>query len=195
VMFFRNFTAPLWEIFVGNLLLLLCSISYLAWWIVSFRPDTTAGASGPSGGMFITFAFITGFAAIASLSVGFSSVADGLKGIPVWSVLLGSATLFFVLLPVTSVVFQRPVTSELLIIHTWLALELSVIVVLASLGRFGAGRTVILSSFVGIATIVGLVCYMLYYRLDAEASYRVGMIPLIVDAVVMTVILFAAAVS
>ena len=189
---FRNFTAPLWEIFAGNLLLLFCSLFYLAWWVVSFRPNSSGGSAG---GFYITAAFITGVAAIALMSGGINSLSQDSKGLPVKFILLGGAALFFVLLPVTAIVFHRIVTSELLIMHIWGALELSAVAVLYGTGRFGAGRAVTLAALVGIATVAGLICYMLYYRLDETASYWNGMVPLTTDAFVMAVFLGVLAVS
>jgi hypothetical protein len=43
----------------------------------------------------------------------------------------------------------------------------------------------------GIATIVGMICYVLYYRLNGKASYWTGLIPLITAAFVMMVFVMA----
>lgn len=180
--FFRNFTIPLWEIFFGNLLLLFCSLFYLAWWIITFRPDSSGG---PAGRLFIAAAFITGIAAIVLMSVGINALSHVSKGLSVIFILIGGAVLFLILLPVTSVIFHRAVTSELIIIHIWAVAELAAVAVLY--GRLGAGRTITLAVLIGIATVAGLICYMLYYRLDKTASYWNGMIPLATDAVVMAV--------
>jgi hypothetical protein len=189
---FRNFTVPLWEIFAGNLLLLFCTLFYLAWWVVSYRPNS----SGGSVGVFcITAAFITGFAAIALMSGGISPLSQDSKGVPVMYILLGCAALFFVLLPVTSIAFHRIVTSELMLMHVWAALELSAVAVLYGTGRFGAGRAAALAALVGIAAVAGLICYVLYYRQDETARYWIGMIPLATDSLVMTVFLGVLAVS
>jgi hypothetical protein len=134
---FHNFTAPLWEIFAGNLLLLFCSLFYLVWWVVSFRPNSSGGSAGV---FYITAAFITGVAAIALMSGGINSLSQDSKSLPVRFILLGSAALFLVLLLVTAIAFHRIVTSELIIIHIWAALELSVVAVLYGTGRFGSGR-------------------------------------------------------
>ena len=40
-----------------------------------------------------------------------------------------------------------------------------------------------------------MICYVLYYRLDETAGYRIGMVPLAADAFVMAVILAVLAVS
>ena len=39
---FQNFTTQIREIFYGNLLMVICSIFYLTWWGITFRP----GAGG-----------------------------------------------------------------------------------------------------------------------------------------------------
>ncbi|MBN2534553.1 MAG: hypothetical protein JXB88_16840 [Spirochaetales bacterium] len=192
MIFFRNFTAPLWQMFAGEFLLLFCSLFYLAWWVVSFRPGSSGG---PAGTFCIVAAFITGIAALALMSFSIHSLSQNSKGLPVWFILVGGAALFIVLLPVSSIVFHRQVTSELIIIHIWAILELSAIAVLHGTGRFGTGRTATLAALAGIATVVGLICYMLYYRLDKTASYRSGMIPLAADALVMTVFLAVLAIS
>jgi hypothetical protein len=164
---FRDFTTPLWEIFYGNLLLLICTLFYLACWFVSYRPDSP----GRSAGVFyLTAAFITGIAAL-----------------PVRYIALGGAALFVVMLLVTVIVFHRIVTSELMIIHIWVMLEMSAVVVLYGTGRFGAGRAATLCALLGIAFVIGMICYVLYYRLDETASYLAGLIPLVNDAFVTAV--------
>jgi hypothetical protein len=185
---FRSFTAPLWEIFAGNLLLLFCVLFYFAWWVVSYRQNS-------SGGFYITAAFITGVAAIALMSDGINSLSQDSKGFSVSSILLGGAALFLVLLLVTAVAFHRAVTSELIIIHIWAVLELSAVAVLYGTGRFGAGRAATLAALAGIAVAVSLICYVLHYRLDETASYWSGMVTLTTDALVMAVFLVLLAVS
>ncbi|HZK88418.1 MAG TPA: hypothetical protein VFC27_04610 [Anaerovoracaceae bacterium] len=189
---FRNFTTPLWEIFTGNLLLLFCSFCYLVWWFVSFNPNSSGGSAGM---FFIAAAFISGIAAIFLTSSGINWLSQDSKSFPVKFILLGSAVVFLILLLVTTIVFHRMVTSELLIIHIWAVLELSMVVVLYGTGHFGFGRVAILSALTGIAFVAGLICYILYYRLDGTASYWDGMIPLIIDAFVMSVFLGVLAVS
>ncbi|MBC3797502.1 hypothetical protein [Acetobacterium tundrae] len=175
MMFFRNFNAELWGIFVGNLLLLFCCVFYLAWWVVTFRPNAPVGSAGV---WYITAALIIGVAAIVILSWGIATLSKHSESIPVWLILVGVAALFVVLLLVTTMIFQRIVTSELLIILVWTGLELSAITVLFGTGRFGPETGVILAVLVGIVTVVSLICYVLYYRLDEILSYWIGMVPL-----------------
>ncbi len=195
-MTFRSFTAPVWEISAGNLLLLLCSLFYLAWWFVSYRPNSSIGLSaGSYGGFYLAAAFITGVAAIALMSAGIDSLSQDSKGLPVKFIMLGGAALFVIVLLVTTIAFHRTVTSELILIHIWAALELSAVAVLYGTGRFGAGHAASLSALVGIAFVAGLICYVLYYRLDETAGYWAGMVPLITDAFVAAAFLGMLAVS
>jgi hypothetical protein len=194
MMSFRSFTGPLWSVFAGNLLLLICMIFYLVWWIVTFRPNSTDG--GLIGAFSILVAFVTGIAAIVLLSTGINLISqENVRGLPVKFILLGAAAVFVVMLLVTSVGFHRIVTSELMIIHVWVALELSAAVVLYGTGHFGPGRAAVLAALLGIAFIVSMICYVLYYRMGEAASYRVGMVPLIMGVVVTAVFLGEMAVS
>jgi len=192
VILFRNFTPPLWKMFAGNFLLLLCSLFYLAWWAVSFRPNQPGGSSG---GLWLAAAFITGIAGLGLMSAGIGSLSRDSGSRLVMNIVLGAAAVFFVLLAVTSIAFHRPLTSELLIIHVWAAIELCAIAALYTADRFGPGRAATIAALVAIATVVGMACYVLYYRLDEAAAYRAGMAPLAVDAVVMAVFLAVMAFS
>jgi hypothetical protein len=189
---FHNFTTPIWEIFAGNLLLLFCSLFYLVWWVFFLKPNSSGGSAGV---FYITAAFITGTAGIALMSGGINLLSQVSNSLPVRSILLGSGALFVVLLLVTVIIFRRTVTSELIIIHIWAALELSVVAVLYGTGQFAPGRAAALAALVGIAFAASLICYVLYYRLDGMARYWDGMIPLILAVFVMAVFLGALAVS
>lgn len=189
---FDNFTDSLWVIFSGNLLLLFGGLFYLFWWAVSFRPNSSGGLPG----LFcILAALITGVVAITLMSAGIFSYSFISKGLPVRFILIGGAVLYVALFLVTTMAFHRIVTLELIIIHIWAVLELSAVAVLHGTGRFGSGRAMALGVLVGIATVVGLICYVFYYRLDGMSSYWDGMVPLVTDSVVMVVFLGGLATS
>lgn len=183
---FNSFTVPLWELFAGNLLFLFCSLFYLVWWVVDFRPNSTSGAAGT---FLLMFAFFTGIGAIILMSVSINSLSRNSKVLPLRFILIGVAVLYIALYLITTYVFHRPATSELLIMHIWVAVELCAITVLYGIGRFGSGCVVALMTLVGIVTVAGLICYVLYYRLDGMSSYWDGMIPIAADAFVMAAFL------
>ena len=190
---FRDFTVPHWEIFGGNLLMFATIVFYIAWWTVSFRPNGDGNTAG--AGLFIAVAFFAGLAAIALLSLGINSLSQAGKGFPVMYFLLGAAAFYIALLAVTKTAFQRPVTSELLLIVVWIALEGSTITVLQSSGRFSMAQALTLAALMLLATGAGLVCYILHYRLDETAGFWNGLIPLIVDGGVVAVFLALLALS
>jgi hypothetical protein len=190
---FRNFTIPLWELFGGNLLMVVTIVFYIAWWAASFRPNADGKTAG--AGLFISLAFLSGVAAIAVLILGINSLPQEGKGFPVRYILLGAVVFYILLLAVTQIVFQRAVTSELLLIVVWIALESAVLAVLQSSGRFSAGQTLVFAILLGLATVAGLVCYILHYRLDEPARFWNGLIPLIVDGGVVAVFLAMLALS
>ncbi|WP_088227383.1 hypothetical protein [Desulfosporosinus sp. FKB] len=132
-------------------------------------------------------ALIAGVIAIILMTAGIVSLSFISKGLPVRFILIGGAVLYVLLFFVTTIVFHRIVTLELMVIDIWAILELSAVAVLFGTGRFGAGRAAVLVALVGIATVVGLICYVLYYRLDGMSSYWDGMVPLIIDLFVMAV--------
>jgi hypothetical protein len=190
---FRDFSVPLWEIFGGNLLLFVTIVFYIVWWTVSFRPN---GDGNPAGaGFFIAAAFFVGVAAIGILSIGINSLSQAGKGFPVVYILLGAVAFYILLLVVTKITFQRAVTSELLLITIWAALECSAIAVLHGSGRFSLGQVLTLVALVVLATVVGIVCYILHYRLDDISRFWNGLIPLIVDTGMVTVFLAMLALS
>jgi hypothetical protein len=188
---FRGFTVAQWEIFSGNLLMFIAIAFYITWWTVCFRPG---GSNNPAdGGLFIAAAFFAGVAAITVLSYGIKSLAPTANSTPVMHILIGAAAFYIVLLVVTIIVFHRMVTSELLLIIVWAALELSTIAVLQESGRFGRGCALTLTAIVALATVTGVVCYVLHYRLDEPSRFWNGLIPLIVDEGAVAALLAALA--
>jgi hypothetical protein len=190
---FRDFTVSLWQVFSGNLLMFATLVFYIAWWTVCFRPggnENTAGA-----GIFIVVALFIGVAAIITLFVGINSLSQTGKGFPFMYILLGSVAFYIILLAVTKNVFHRPVTSELLLIIVWAALEWSAIAVLQGCGRLSTGAALALVILVALATVTGIVCYILHFSLNEISRFWNGLIPLIVDAGVVAVFLAVLALS
>ncbi|MPM75161.1 hypothetical protein SDC9_122152 [bioreactor metagenome] len=116
---------------------------------------------------------------------GMSAVPHETKLFPARSILWGGFAAYFVLLAITCFLFKRQVTTELILIVGWAMMELSEIDALYGAGRFGLKAAVILSVMIGLAAVISLLCYVLYYRLEQTAGYIDGMIPLIIVTLVM----------
>ena len=181
---FRDFSAAQWEIFAGNLLMLATIAFYITWWAASSGDVNNTGT-----GFFLTATLFAGVAAIAVLSIGIKSLPRAENGIPVMYIMSGAVTFFIILLLVTKIAFQRAVTSELLLITMWSALEWSAIAALHGNGRFHGSQALTLAIMVALAAGVGIICYILHYRLDETARFWNGLFPLIVDEGVVAVFL------
>lgn len=184
---FQNFTMQIRAILYGNLLMVICSVFYLIWWGITFRP----GAGGTAfGTICIGLAFVLGMIGVVLTVKGLNGnrMQAQIQTIPGWGIAAGGIVTYVILLAVTSGLLHRQVTSELLIITAWAVLELSLVNFLYGVGRFT--MPVALGSVLLIiaAAVISMVCYLLYYRLAPYPGFIDGMIPLIAVAVVMMII-------
>jgi drug/metabolite transporter (DMT)-like permease len=138
-------------IVIGEVLLVVCSLSYLVWWaIAALLPKASLPALG-------------------------ATIVGG--------VLVGALLLY-----VTSGVGHRPVTTELPLIVVWATVQLAAGITLWTAGvlRAPAASAWIVATV--IATLVGLTCYLMFYRLEPIPAYWIGMVPLAVDGVVAAIL-------
>ena len=171
------------QIFWGNILLIICCVFYLAWWLLAFKP--VGAIKGIKTGWLLLPATIAGFAAVIIAVKGVLSASVRVTLFPGGVILWGGIAAYLILLVVTLLLFTRPVTTELFLIIGWAMLALSEINVLYGMGQYSHRSAVIFAVVIGIATMVSLVCYVLYYKLGDRAGYVDGMIPLIVASLVM----------
>lgn len=190
-MLFSNFDAHTWKLFWGNVLLLVCGLFYLAWWAAVFAPNTASKGLKPA--LLLVGAMVTGILAVVLLIRGIRAIPQDMALFPAHYILWGGAAAYLVLLAISSLVFRRQVTTELMLIVGWAMLVLSEINALYGAGRFGIQTARIFSIGAVIAAVICLICYMLYYRLPEQAGYIDGMIPLILEAFFMAGICVAMA--
>jgi len=178
----RNLDFSERQIFWGNILLIICCAFYLAWWLLAFKP--TGAIKGMKTGWLLIPAFVAGLAAIVLAVKGLRSASVEAALFPSGLLLWGGIAAYLVLLAVTGLLFQRQVTTELLLIVGWAGLALSEINTLYGAGRFPHELAVVFAVVIGVATLISLVCYVLYYNLGDRAGYFDGMIPLLMAALV-----------
>lgn len=171
------------EIFQSNILLVICCAFYLIWWLLAFKP--TGAIKGMRTGWLLVPAFAVGLAAIFLAIKGILSASIKVNLFPGGMLLWGGVAAYLVLLAVTRLLFKRPVTTELFLIVGWAVLALSEINALYGIGRFSHGLAAGFTVVVGVAALISLVCYLLYYNLGNRAGYFDGMIPLLIVALVM----------
>ena len=168
-------------ILVGELLLVLCSLCYLVWWAVTYRPT---GRPPAFGGLFLAGAVLGGLGGVVLLAVGAVAMLPRASGPALVATVVGGAVVGVVLVLVTTRVAHRALTTELPLIVVWATAQLVAGVALRTAGVLtGLGATAWFLATV-LATLVGLACYLVFYRLAPARAYWVGMVPLTVDGLV-----------
>jgi hypothetical protein len=172
-------------IVIGEVLLVVCSLSYLVWWTVAFRPSVR---TPPWGGFFLLGAVVGGLGGVVLLAVGIAALLREASLPALGATIVGGGLVGALLFYVTSGVAHRPVTTELPLIVVWATAQLAAGITLWSAGELRAPAASAWIVATGIATLVGLVCYVIFYRLDPLTAYWVGLVPLAVDGVVAAIL-------
>jgi hypothetical protein len=172
-------------IVIGEVLLVVCSLSYLVWWTITFRPS---GRTSPGGGLFLAGAVLGGLGGLVLLAIGIVALLPKASWLALGVTIVGGVLVGALLLYVTSRVAHRPVTTELPLIVVWATMQLAAGITLRTAGvlRPPAASAWIVAT--AIATLVGLACYLVFYRLQPIPAYWIGMVPLAVDGVVAAIL-------
>ncbi len=179
----RNFSLPEKQIFESNILLIICCVFYLAWWLLAFKP--VGAIKGIKTGWLLIPAFVAGLISILLAVKGMQSAPVSKTLFPGGALLWGGVATYIILLVATQLLFHRQVTTELFLIVGWAVLALSEINTLYGINRFSHGSVVLFTVIIGVAALISLVCYVLYYSLESRAGYFDGMVPLVMVALVM----------
>ena len=174
---------PEGKILWGHIFLIVCTLFYLAWWVVAFKPNSSAGM-----GKMVTLLAMASVAGIAGTIleiVGIRGVNDKKMLLPGSGILIGGVIAYVFLFFVTYLIFKRQVTTELFLIVGWAVLEMCAVNALYGLGQFQLTAAIVFAVVIAAAALISLICYIFYYKLEQNAGYIDGMIPLILAAVVM----------
>lgn len=164
-------------------MLIICCVFYLAWWILAFKP--LGAIKGMQTGWLLIPATAAGLMAVILAVKGMRSSSAGAVLFPKGVLLWGGIAAYIILWVITDLFFKRPVTVELFLIVGWAVLALSELNALYGAGQFSHRLASVFAVVVGAATVLSLVCYVLYYTLGDQNAYFVGMVPLIMEALVM----------
>lgn len=171
------------RILIGNALFVVCCVFYIGWWVLRFRP--TNPVMGVKSGWLLIPAAVAGLTGVILIIWGVSSLGSANAFFPNVYVLVGWILAYVILMFVTQRVFDRPVTSELILITGWAALALVEINSLHGSRLFSLAPTLVLITVIILILSACLVCYILYYRLDARLGFIDGMIPLVLTGLFM----------
>ena len=170
----------------GNILLILCCVFYLAWWVVAFKP--VGAVKGFKSGWLLIPAAILGLGSVIMICQGVSATEKEAMLIPASWIVTAGVILYVVLLAGTWVFMKRPVTTELFLIVGWAALTVAEVSALYGSGAYGKAGALAMILCIIVLAVISLVCYLLYYNLDSVKGYYDGMVPLVIVAVMMAII-------
>jgi hypothetical protein len=122
-------------IVIGEVLLVVCSLSYLVWWTVAFRPSVR---TPPWGGFFLLGAVVGGLGGVVLLAVGIAALLREASLPALGATIVGGGLVGALLFYVTSGVAHRPVTTELPLIVVWATAQLAAGITLWSAGELRA---------------------------------------------------------
>ena len=171
------------QFLTGNVLLILCCIFYLAWWIVAFRPS--GAVKGMRSGWLLIPAAVFGIAAVVVISGAISATDSARQLLPTMRIVVIGIAAYVILLAGTGILLKRQVTTELFLIVGWAVLACAEISALYAHEVYTSGAAWLFLAIIIALAAVSLVCYLLYYNLDAAAGYIDGILPLAIVALVM----------
>ena len=115
---------------IGEVLLVVCSVSYLVWWTITFRPS----GRGTGGGPFLAGAVLGGLTGLVLLAIGIVALLPKASWPAVGATIVGGVVVGAMLLYVTARVAHRPVTTELPLIVVWATGQLAAGIALRTAG-------------------------------------------------------------
>ena len=171
------------DVRTGTVLLIVCCLFYLAWWCIAFNPSRSFPMA-PKVVLFLCTA-VAGVAGVLLSVQGLNELPDARRPVSSLAIVIGAVVVYLVLLVATSLLMHRQVTTELALITGWTALELCVVNALYGSEVLGGGAAVGTTVVIVVCAVLGMACYLAYYRLEPTKAFVDGMVPLILFAVAM----------
>ncbi len=160
----------------GHAALLCCAVLYLVWWLIFFRPHTTV--SKPLYGigvLCILGATLTGIFGTLSVAQGAYALDESTDAL----LFIGGAVVaYLVLVALTRGILKRQITTELVLIVAWSALEFFTAHQLFNTETIPNIAGWFLFALTLIFTAESLVCYTLYFRVKPLPALFIGAAPL-----------------
>ena len=180
------------RVIAGQVSLIACFAVYMVWWYRGYRPGVVVSRAGGLNGVLLLAMVVLG-----AVGVWLSTTEIPATSTPVLepsTIAVGAVIAYIVLLLVTRFLFGRVVTTELILIVAWTALEVSVIVSLNTAGILVGGRFLAMCVVLAAAFIVSVVLYVAYYRMEEMRAFYAAIAPLVAAAVSMAVLIVLACV-
>ena len=174
------------RILLGQILLIICCISYLVWWYRGYRPGISVSRIGGVNGALL---FATAAFGVAGLICSLTRVQTRIEyKISPMLIVIGGIALYFALMLITRFAFRRIVTTELFLIVGWIMLEMTVINRLYAAEILTNGKFLFMCVVIALAFVVSIILYAAYYRMEEMRAFYAAMVPLITEAAAMAVL-------
>ena len=174
------------QIVIGQVLLIICCIFYLAFWYMGYRPNTVVDRTGGVNGLLLSATAFFGMAGIICSLMPVKETSTTKYG--QLFIVFGGIAAYILLMAVTKYGFQRMVTTELFLIVGWTMLELSIINRLSGSGLLLGSKLVAVYVVVALAFVISMVLYVAYYRMEEMKAFYAAMVPLITEGVSMGIL-------
>ncbi|MDO4183058.1 MAG: hypothetical protein Q4E12_05580 [Coriobacteriia bacterium] len=155
----------------GNVALVACTVVYLAWWAVTFRPENTS----PLWLKVVLFVPTAALGLVGAWQLVMAFAPAQAANLPF---AIGAVVAYVALLVITRVAFKRQVTSELFLICLWAGMECALVNTLVLCGTWDGGVAVAAYVLVGVMSVAALASYLAYDRLKPWPAFYVAMVPL-----------------
>ncbi len=178
------------RVIAGQVSLIACFVLYIVWWYRGYRPGVDVSrVGGVNGVLFLAMVVL------ACVGIWLSLTPVPAISRPVLdssTIAMIAVAVYVVLLLVTRLLFSRIVTTELILIVAWTALEAVVIVNLNAAGALLDGRFLAMCIALAAAFAVSVILYVAYYRMEEMRAFYAAMVPLFAAAASMTALIAAA---
>ena len=171
------------EIVIGNGLITGCSVCYLWWWCIVFRPGAEP-AMIKAGILFVCMG-ILGISGLVMLLMGMQAQQSKQQLFSNNIVMAAGVIFYFVMFFVTLHFFHRQITTELLLITGWGVLALCMMNSLYGSQLLTHRAALGGCAIAAVIVILSMLCYILYYRLKAQPAFYDGMVPLLLVGLYM----------
>ena len=167
-------------------LFVLCGATYFAYWALQEL------APGPAAVLLFFVSLLLGFGgALSSMACVLAATAEGSGGgrggFGLGRVVGACVALLVGAYVATSVVWDRPFTSELVFLMIWATVELCALRVAHGSGWLVGGMARAALIAVLLALAVGLACYTVYFVFEGRARFCLGLAPYAVVSIAMAV--------
>lgn len=174
----------------GLFILSACCGSYILFWLNGYQPEKAFRRSQPLSILLFLLTFALGAIGLYFIINGmnqFDSKPTPVKG----SVIVIMAVIIYVLTAwITLHFFNRPVTTELLLITLWTALILQILNVSSAQNLLSHAGMIVSLILLILVFVLCMVLYVAYYQMDPWPAYWLAAMPLLAIGIYCSILAF-----